>query len=114
MIGLIVRASLEKSVIVIFEQLLAERWGVVTLIDLYAGFAFVILWIGVCERKWTRTLAWTIAIMGLGNLATLAYIALRCRKAAHLEQIVVPRWVVESHRRAHSGRTASGIGKSDA
>lgn len=102
MVGLIVWASLEKSVIVIFEQLLAERWGIVTLIDLYAGFAFAILWIGICERSLVRTLAWSIAILGLGNLATLAYIAWRCRSATTVQEIIVPRWLRESHAEAQS------------
>lgn len=37
LIALIVWASVEKHVLEIFRVMLAERWGIVTLIDLYAG-----------------------------------------------------------------------------
>lgn len=54
-----------------------EPWGIVTLLDLYVGFAFVAAWIHALERRWGATLAWAVALCLLGNVATLAYVLLR-------------------------------------
>jgi uncharacterized BrkB/YihY/UPF0761 family membrane protein len=43
--GLIVWASLEKNVLEIFKVMWAERWGIVTLLDLYLGFLIAGAWI---------------------------------------------------------------------
>ncbi|MFN9993613.1 MAG: hypothetical protein ACK54H_09715 [Phycisphaerales bacterium] len=90
MIVLIIDAAAEKSIATIFESLWREKWGVVTLVDLYAGFAIVGIWMGCCERSAKRWIPWIIALLLLGNVATLAYIAWRSRKAQTWRDIIMP------------------------
>jgi hypothetical protein len=54
-------------------------WGVVSVIDVYAGGALFAGWIGARERSVVRTAGWVCAIFVLGNFATSLYalIALR-------------------------------------
>ena len=86
LIALIIWASLEKSVIEIFRVMFAERWGIVTLLDLYGGFLVACIWISVLERRVMRILPWIAAMMLLGNLATAAYVLWRLRNARSLTQ----------------------------
>lgn len=84
---LIVWASLEKSVIEIFRVLWAERWGIVTLLDLYGGFLVTGTWICILERRALRAVPWLVGIFFLGNLATLIYIVVRARKSSSLREL---------------------------
>jgi hypothetical protein len=54
-------------------------WGVISVIDVYAGGALFAGWIAARERSILRTAAWVLAIFVLGNVATSLYalIALR-------------------------------------
>ena len=88
--ALIVKASFEKSLATIFVTLLSDTWGIVTLIDLYAGFFVVAAWIAAIERNALRSLLWLIALLCLGNLATLVYVALRARRARTWREIFIP------------------------
>ncbi len=85
--GMIVWASLEKSVIEIFKVMWAERWGIVTLVDLYTGFIVTGTWICLLERRPLRSAAWLIALFFLGNLATAVFILYRARRATSLREI---------------------------
>ncbi len=90
LVALIVRASLEKHVIEIFKVMLGERWGVVTLIDLYAGFLIAGTWICVVERRPRRAIPWLVAMFFLGNLATAGYVVFRARRARSIRDIFIP------------------------
>ena len=59
--------------------LLALPWGVISVIDVYAGGALFAGWIAARERSVLRTAGWVVAIFVLGNFATSLYalIALR-------------------------------------
>lgn len=90
LIGLIVWASLEKHVLEIFKVMLAERWGIVTLIDLYGGFVVTATWICVLERRAWRAAPWLVAIFFLGNLATAIYVVFRaCRSRSIRDMFMV-------------------------
>jgi hypothetical protein len=54
-------------------------WGVISVIDVYAGGALFAGWIAARERSALRTAGWVVAIFVLGNWATSLYalIALR-------------------------------------
>jgi hypothetical protein len=54
-------------------------WGVISVIDVYAGGALFAGWIAARERSVLRTTGWVVAIFVLGNVATSLYalIALR-------------------------------------
>lgn len=100
MIVMIVEASLEKSVLTIFKTMFAEKWGVITLVDLYAGFVVTGAWIVVSERRALRYLPWLLAMGLLGNLATLVYVAWRAMRADSLLGIIVPPWLERPGSRA--------------
>jgi hypothetical protein len=62
--------------------LMAMPWGVVSIVDVYAGGALFAGWIAARERSWPRTAAWVVAIVVLGNLATAVYALLAWRASA--------------------------------
>jgi hypothetical protein len=62
--------------------LTAMPWGVVSIVDVYAGGALFAGWIATRERSWPRTAAWVVAIVILGNFATALYALLAWRDSA--------------------------------
>ncbi len=68
----------------------ATKWGVTTLVDLYAGLAFVGAWIMLVERGRPRAIGWILALLLMGNLATLVYVALRAFRAANVRDVFMP------------------------
>jgi hypothetical protein len=48
-------------------------WGVISIIDVYAGGALFAGWIAARERSLLRTAGWVVAIFVLGNFATSLY-----------------------------------------
>ena len=68
----------------------ATRWGVTTLVDLYAGLAFVGTWIVVVERGRARAVWWIVGLLLVGNLATLVYVAQRALRAGSVREVLMP------------------------
>lgn len=54
--------------------LLEAPWFVVSLVDVYVGFALVGAWILLRERSPLVATAWIVAIMLLGNLVACLYL----------------------------------------
>lgn len=94
MIALIIDASLERNVFTIFVLLYEEKWGRVTVVDLYVGFFITGAWIVISERRALRYMPWLLAMAVLGNVASLAYVAWRAINARSLTQIIVPPWAL--------------------
>lgn len=46
--------------------IVSNPWGIVSLVDLYAGFTMFSIWIAYRERSVTRALPWIIGMMVLG------------------------------------------------
>lgn len=74
MVAVTTWASLEANVLVGFQRLLADRWGVATLFDAYFGFLWFWLWIAYKEGRPGRSLLWLLLLLTLGNLAMAAYV----------------------------------------
>ncbi|NLG27962.1 MAG: DUF1475 family protein [Chloroflexi bacterium] len=55
-------------------QLLSMPWGIVSLVDLYVGFALLSVWIVYREREVLRWLPWVVAMMVLGFWAGSLYL----------------------------------------
>ncbi len=53
--------------------LLANPWGVMSMIDLYVGFTLFSLWIGYRETTWWVAALWIIAMMVLGFFTGALY-----------------------------------------
>ncbi len=48
------------------SQLLSMPWGIVSLVDLYAGFALFSVWIVYREKSPLRSVIWVVLMMVLG------------------------------------------------
>jgi hypothetical protein len=55
-------------------KLLAMPWGVVSLVDLYVGFALFSGWIVFREKAWLPALLWVVLMMVLGFWAGALYV----------------------------------------
>jgi hypothetical protein len=77
MVAVTTWASLEANVLVGFQRLLADRWGVATLFDAYFGFLWFWLWIAYREASPWRRLFWLLLLFALGNLAVAAYVMIQ-------------------------------------
>ncbi|MFN8829137.1 MAG: DUF1475 family protein [Labrys sp. (in: a-proteobacteria)] len=82
-LGLVLLASIIWAMTVsnfgaAFGMIIAEPWGVVTLIDLYTGFVFASVLIAFIERDWRAGL-WIVPIYFLGNIVTALWLVLRWR-----------------------------------
>ena len=55
-------------------------WGVVSLVDLYAGFILVGIWI-FYKEKTVSALVWIFFLMTLGNLTTAIYVIYSLNKS---------------------------------
>lgn len=55
-------------------ELLRNPWGIVSLVDLYVGFALFSLWIGFREKSIIAAVIWIILMMVLGFFTASLYI----------------------------------------
>jgi hypothetical protein len=63
------------------SKLLSMPWGVVSLVDLYAGFCLFSCWIVFREGAWLPSLVWVILMMVLGFWAGALYTFLALRSS---------------------------------
>jgi hypothetical protein len=52
-------------------------WGVVTLVDLYAGFIFFAVIIFLAERSWLAAALWSVPLLFLGNIWAAVWLIVR-------------------------------------
>ncbi|MDH3307555.1 MAG: DUF1475 domain-containing protein [Acidimicrobiia bacterium] len=57
-------------------------WGKMTLVDLYGGLALFAGWIWHRHAGWVPRLAWTVALIILGNLAAGIYVVWAARASS--------------------------------
>lgn len=62
-------------------ELLANPWGIVSLVDLYVGFTLFSMWIAFREKSITRAVIWIILMMVLGFFAGSLYVAITLYKS---------------------------------
>jgi hypothetical protein len=55
------------------RELLSMPWGIVSLVDVYVGFALFSIWIVYRERSVFQALIWVILVMVLGFLTASVY-----------------------------------------
>ncbi len=56
--------------------LVAHPWGIVSLVDLYVGFAIFSIWIVYRERSLARAAVWIALMIVLGNWTAALYMLL--------------------------------------
>ncbi len=61
--------------------LLGMSWGIVSLVDLYAGFALFSCWVAYREKNLLRAIIWIILMMVLGFWAGCLYTLLASYRA---------------------------------
>ena len=77
MVAVTVRAGLTQSIFDTWPTYSANPWAVATLYDAYSGFTLFWLYTAWRERTWPVRALWLVLIMGLGNIATSAYLFLQ-------------------------------------
>jgi hypothetical protein len=55
-------------------DLLANPWGIVSLVDLYVGFALFSIWIAFREKTVTSAAIWIVLMMVLGFFTASLYV----------------------------------------
>jgi hypothetical protein len=64
------------------SQLLSMPWGIVSLVDLYVGFALFSGWIIYRESSPARALVWVVAVLVFGFLTASVYALLALRSSS--------------------------------
>ncbi len=100
LMALIVWSSFEMSLAAGLREIVRTRWGITTMVDLYAGLLLGGAWIGWRERRVGVGAAWIVALMLLGNLALLAYVALAARRCSGIEELLMWKRSAETRGRA--------------
>jgi len=73
MLGVTIRASFDRNVLMAGADLWRDPWGMATLFDAYFGFLTFYLWVLYKEVRSGRRVLWLVLIMTLGNIAMAAY-----------------------------------------
>lgn len=89
-LAMIVRSSLEMNLWAGLKASTDSWWGALTLLDVYTGLFLITAYIAYRERSGWRVGLWFVALVTLGNLATLAYVLLASRKVTSLEGLMRP------------------------
>ncbi len=55
-------------------ELLTNPWGIVSLVDLYVGFALFSIWVAYREEKIIAAVIWVVTIMVFGFFASSIYV----------------------------------------
>jgi hypothetical protein len=63
------------------RALLSMPWGLVSLVEIYAGITLFACWIFWREVSSVRAGAWTLAVVLVGNLVSCVYVLLALRAA---------------------------------
>lgn len=91
LLGLLVTAILVAShhsnMLVGLRHLVADPWGIATLLDLGVGLLFVAVWLALVEPNPWRATAWIVALFLFGNVVTLAFLLSRTCRARRLRDL---------------------------
>lgn len=63
------------------KELLANPWGIMSMIDLYVGFTLFSMWIFYRENNILKSVVWTVLMMVLGFFTACVYILMALYKA---------------------------------
>ncbi len=73
------------------SQIWGLAWGKVTLVDLYVGLAIFAVWVAVRERRIVSTVIWWAALVVLGNLAAVVYLAWAAFTSTDVRELLMGR-----------------------
>jgi hypothetical protein len=63
------------------SELLANPWGIVSMVDLYVGFTLFSMWIAFREKSSVTSIVWIVLMMTLGFFAGSLYVLLTLYKS---------------------------------
>lgn len=69
----------------------AQPWGLITYLDLGAGVLFAMAWMTLAEPRRLLIPLWILAMLGFGNLGTLAFLLRRSFLVATVPDLLGPR-----------------------
>jgi hypothetical protein len=72
------------------RYLAGDRWGIVTLLDVYAGALVVALWMWVCQRSLWTWLLWVVALLCLGHFVSMIYLLVQASRNRTLRGVFTP------------------------
>ena len=90
LVAAILIASSHGNILAGLRHVIADPWGVVTLLDLGVGLLFVTVWLALVEPSPRRAAAWIVALLLLGNVVTLVYLLSRTCRARQLRDLFLP------------------------
>ena len=77
LVATIVWAGMNANFRESFGRIIADPWGVVSLVDLYIGFIIAAVVIVIFERKKSVAALWVVPVFFLGNIVTAIWLAWR-------------------------------------
>lgn len=80
LVGCLVYALTEGNIDASGPTLFGSPWGVMTLVDLYAGFALFSIFILIQEKQRKTAIAWIGALLVLGNIVACVYLLLKLKQ----------------------------------
>lgn len=94
LLGVIVWAVLQTATLTDFgyetQALFDQPWGLVTIVDLYVGFALIAIIMMLSERSFLAGLLWALPLFVLGNVWGAAWLVLRLPRIA--ARLTRPDW----------------------
>ena len=84
-------AASASSVLDGLRYLAGNRWGIVTLLDVYAGALVIAIWMWVCERSFGAWALWVLALLCLGHVVSLVYLLVRTSRSQALLEVFARR-----------------------
>ncbi len=90
LLAAIIWAAADSTVVDGLRYLAGDRWGIVTLLDVYAGALVVAMLMWLCERRLITWIIWVLALLCLGHLVSVLYVLLLTwRRRQAFESILV-------------------------
>ena len=80
-------------------EIIQNPWGIVSLVDLYAGFSLFSIWIAFREKKTLPTIVWIVLMMTLGFWAGALYTLIALYQSQNDWQIF---WKGRPSEKSHS------------
>ena len=77
MLTVVLWAGSQVSLFAIPREVVGHPWFIATLVDVYWGFLIFYCWVFYLETTVAGRAIWLVAILGLGNIATSAYVLIR-------------------------------------
>lgn len=95
-----------------FRKELLTPWMAATLIDFYINVAILSAWVIYKEANWISSILWIILLIGLGSIATSAYIVVQFLKLSSQESSQDPMYYVllrQPHKSGTEPKTKCSI-----